>query len=165
MVDNSKYKSILRHPTQHTSHTLCGQDPLSPHKNKMDVCMHNPYRSLTIIILISHFCNFYAYQLFIYFRILCKRSNTGSVIPRLTCWGYIPLFLNFLRMAPQCQICRCFNTCCDCILCSAYVGWCINFVRKYPTLICFTFINPEQRILNPLVPCMSSQILTLGWFY
>jgi hypothetical protein len=32
-----------------------------------------------------------------------KHSNTGSVIPRLTCWAYTPLFSDFLRMAPRCR--------------------------------------------------------------
>jgi len=31
--------------------------------------------------------------------------SMGSVISRLTCWAYIPLFYNSLRMAPQCHIC------------------------------------------------------------
>jgi hypothetical protein len=123
IVDSFKYKSILHHATQRTSHTLCGQDALSPHKNKIYVCMHTPYRSLTTIILVSQFCNVYAYQLYIYFRILCKHSNTGSVIPILTCWGYIPLFLHFLRMAPQCQIHRSFNTCCDCTYFVKCICW------------------------------------------
>jgi len=53
----------------------------------------------------------------------------------------------------------------NCILLSAYVGWCINFVRNYPTIICFTSIIPEQGLLNTLISWTSSQILTLGWFY
>lgn len=52
------------------------------------------------VIVISQYCNFYTHHFLHNLEFgSFKRSNTGSVVPGLTCWFCIPLFDNYLRMA------------------------------------------------------------------